>query len=234
VSLSVTPSLRSLSLSLCLLAGGSLVVCNSHLSEYGVMGFELGYSYASMRNLVLWEAQFGDFANTAQVIIDQFIASGETKWKQPTGLVLLLPHGFDGSGPEHSSARIERFLQLCNDDPRVLPDRADPHRRRQIQDANLQVVYPTTAANYFHVLRRQVHRVFRKPLVVFESKQLLKADFASSKWDEMGPNTRFQTVLPDTTAGTRTHAQTEGGRDGGSTDAKAARCGLRAVQPRPR
>lgn len=114
------------------------------------------------------EAQFGDFANGAQIIIDQFIASGERKWLQRTGLVLSLPHGFDGQGPEHSSGRLERFLQLCDDDPRVYP--SPEQLKRQIQDCNMQIVYATTPANYFHVLRRQQLRDFRKPLIVFFSK----------------------------------------------------------------
>src|SRR6201994_3813700 len=116
----------------------------------------------------MWEAQFGDFANNAQCIIDQFIASGEVKWLQRSGIVLSLPHGYDGQGPEHSSARVERFLQLCGEDPTVYPSKES--LRRQHQDANMQVVYPTTPANLFHVLRRQVHREFRKPLILFFSK----------------------------------------------------------------
>ena len=135
-------------------------VANSPLSEYGVMGFDYGYSCMNPNALVVWEAQFGDFANNAQCIIDQFISSGENKWLMRSGLVLSLPHGLDGQGPEHSSARMERFLQLCNEDGRHFPS---PGRRERIhQDANMQVVYMTSPANLFHVLRRQLHRDFRK------------------------------------------------------------------------
>lgn len=135
-------------------------VGNSPLSEYGVMGFDYGYSCMNPNALVIWEAQFGDFANNAQCIIDQFIASGENKWLMRSGLVLSLPHGLDGQGPEHSSARMERFLQLCNEDGRHFPSRARLERKHQ--DANMQVVYMTSPANLFHVLRRQLHRDFRK------------------------------------------------------------------------
>ena len=172
-------------------------VTNSHLSEYGVMGFELGYSMVNPNWLTLWEAQFGDFANTAQCIIDQFIASGERKWQQRTGLTLLLPHGYDGAGPEHSSGRMERFLQLCDDNPNKVPDMAE-EKRRQIQDANMQVVYPSTPANYFHVLRRQLHRDFRKPLVVFNSKVLLRHPLARSTLEEMSGSSKFRRMIPET------------------------------------
>ncbi|TPX64684.1 oxoglutarate dehydrogenase (succinyl-transferring) [Spizellomyces sp. 'palustris'] len=178
----------------------TFTVCNSSLSEFGCLGFELGYSMTSPHQLVLWEAQFGDFANNAQCIIDQFIVSGEQKWLQRTGLTLLLPHGYDGQGPEHSSARMERFLQLADEDPYTMPDREGTDRgsyARQHQDCNIQVVYPTVPSNYFHALRRQVHREFRKPLIVFESKALLRHPLAKSSIEEMGANTQFQRVIPE-------------------------------------
>ena len=138
----------------------TFVISNSSLSEFGVLGFEYGYSLSSPNALVMWEAQFGDFANNAQCIIDQFIASGEVKWLQRSGLVLSLPHGYDGQGPEHSSGRMERYLQLCNEDPRIFPS---PEKLdRQHQDCNMQIAYCTTPSNYFHLLRRQIHRQFRK------------------------------------------------------------------------
>ncbi|KAH7904950.1 thiamine diphosphate-binding protein [Hygrophoropsis aurantiaca] len=171
------------------------VVCNSSLSEFGTLGFELGYSLVSPDSLTIWEAQFGDFANNAQCIIDQFIAAGERKWLQRTGLVMSLPHGYDGQGPEHSSGRIERFLQLCDDHPHVYPT---PEKvERQHQDCNMQVVYPTTPANYFHVLRRQIHRDFRKPLILFFSKSLLRHPQARSDLSEMIGDTHFQRYIPE-------------------------------------
>ncbi|KAF8349517.1 2-oxoglutarate dehydrogenase E1 component [Amanita rubescens] len=162
------------------------VVCNSSLSEYGGLGFELGYSLVSPDSLTIWEAQFGDFANNAQCIIDQFIASGERKWLQRSGLVVNLPHGYDGQGPEHSSGRLERFLQLCDDHPNIFPS---PEKvERQHQDCNWQV---------FHVLRRQIHRDFRKPLILFFSKALLRHPKARSELDEMTGETHFQRYLPE-------------------------------------
>jgi 2-oxoglutarate dehydrogenase E1 component len=142
---------------------GILSISNSSLSEFGTLGFELGYSLVDPNALVVWEAQFGDFANNAQCIVDQFLAAGEQKWLQRSGLVMTLPHGYDGQGPEHSSARIERYLQLCDDYPYLYP--SETSLMRQIQDCNMQVVYPTTPAQYFHVLRRQILRPFRKPVI---------------------------------------------------------------------
>lgn len=178
---------------------GAFVISNSSLSEYGVMGFEYGYSLTSPDALVQWEAQFGDFANTAQVVIDQFIAAAESKWKQRSGLVLSLPHGYDGQGPEHSSGRIERYLQLCNEDQRYFP--APEKLERQHQDANMQVAYPTTPANLFHLLRRQMHRQFRKPLVLFFSKQLLRHPLARSNLSEFTGESHFQWIIDDVELG---------------------------------
>ena len=174
----------------------SFTVCNSSLSEFGTLGFELGYSLVNPNALTIWEAQFGDFANNAQVIIDQFIASGEKKWLQRTGLVMLLPHGFDGQGSEHSSCRLERYLQLCDGHPYVYPSETELQRLHQ--DCNLQVAYCTTPANYFHLLRRQIHRDFRKPLIVATSKALLRHPLARSTLDDMTGNTFFQHYIHET------------------------------------
>ncbi|KAM5442072.1 2-oxoglutarate dehydrogenase E1 component [Microsporum ferrugineum] len=174
---------------------GSFVISNSSLSEYGALGFEYGYSLTSPHALVMWEAQFGDFANNAQCIIDQFIASGESKWVQRSGLVMSLPHGYDGQGPEHSSGRLERYLQLCNEDPRVYPsaDKID----RQHQDCNIQIAYMTSPANLFHILRRQINRQFRKPLIIFFSKSLLRHPSCRSSIEEFTGDSHFRWIIPD-------------------------------------
>jgi len=169
-------------------------VSNSSLSEYGVMGFELGYALDDPHALVCWEAQFGDFVNGAQIIMDQFLCSGEDKWLRQNGLVLLLPHGYEGQGPEHSSARLERFLQNMNDNPDVLPSE---NLSTQIQQANWQVVNCSTPANYFHVLRRQLYREFRKTLVVMTPKSLLRHELAKSSFAEMDQGTFFKQVIAE-------------------------------------
>lgn len=147
------------------------------------------------RALTFFSHPVGDFANGAQIMIDQFIAAGERKWLQRSGLVLSLPHGYDGQGPEHSSARIERFLQLCDDHPFIYP--TPEKQARQVQDCNLQIVYPTIPSNIFHALRRQIHRDYRKPLIVTFSKNLLRHPQARSSLDEFGPDTHFQRYIAE-------------------------------------
>jgi 2-oxoglutarate dehydrogenase E1 component len=154
-----------------------LEIYNSHLSEYGVLGFEYGYALADPQTLTIWEAQFGDFVNGAQIIVDQYITSAETKWQRGNGLVMLLPHGYEGQGPEHSSARIERVMELCADN-------------------NIQVANCTTPANFFHVLRRQLHRDFRKPLVIFTPKSLLRYPKCVSPLEEFTKG-KFRELIDD-------------------------------------
>ncbi|MCI4376387.1 hypothetical protein PGIGA_G00187890 [Pangasianodon gigas] len=172
-------------------------VCNSSLSEYGVLGFELGFAMASPNALVCWEAQFGDFHNTAQCIIDQFISPGQAKWVRNNGIVLLLPHGMEGMGPEHSSARPERFLQMSKDDPDRYPAFTGDFEVEQLYDCNWIVVNCSTPANYFHVLRRQILLPFRKPLIIFTPKSLLRLPEARSSFDEMTQGTKFKRIIPD-------------------------------------
>jgi 2-oxoglutarate dehydrogenase E1 component len=157
---------------------GHYEVVNSMLSEEAVLGFEYGYATAQPFELVVWEAQFGDFANGAQVVIDQFIASGESKWGRLCGLTMYLPHGYEGQGPEHSSARLERYLQLC-------------------AEHNIQIVVPSNAAQFFHMIRRQVLRPMRKPLIVMTPKSLLRKKEASSPLTDLA-NGQFQVIIPET------------------------------------
>src|SRR5690606_17247946 len=161
-------------------ATGKFRIYNSLLSEYGVMGFEYGYALANPNALVLWEAQFGDFVNGAQIMIDQFISSAEQKWNRMNGLVLLLPHGYEGQGPEHSSARMERFLQMC-------------------AELNMVVTNITTASNFFHALRRQLTWPFRKPLIQFSPKANLRHPDSYSTMQEFTSGS-FREVIDDTFA----------------------------------
>jgi 2-oxoglutarate dehydrogenase E1 component len=159
-----------------------LTIQNSMLSEMAVLGFEYGFASADPRNLVIWEAQFGDFVNGAQPIIDQFITAAESKWQLMNGLVMMLPHGYEGQGPEHSNAYVERWLSLCAEN-------------------NIQVCQVTTPAQVFHALRRQIHRKFRKPLVLLQPKSMLRAEYATSRLDEFTDGT-MQLVIDDPTSPT--------------------------------
>ena len=157
---------------------GLFEIVDSFLSEYGVLGFEYGYSQVDPKTLVLWEGQFGDFANNAQTIIDQFITTGERKWLRMSGLTLLLPHGHEGQGPEHTSGRVERFLQMCAED-------------------NIQVINCTSPGNYFHALRRQLHRDFRKPLIIMTPKSTLRHKKNTSKIEDFINGSSFHRVMND-------------------------------------
>ncbi|KAK0410283.1 hypothetical protein QR680_005042 [Steinernema hermaphroditum] len=166
-----------------------LEVCNNLLSEEAILGFEFGYSMENPKRLCLWEAQFGDFFNGAQIMIDTFLASAESKWLTQSGLVMVLPHGIDGAGPEHSSCRMERFLQLS--------DSREDQKPADGENINFQVAHPTTSAQYFHLLRKQVITPYRKPLVIVGPKVLLRHPKAASTLADMGPGTHFQPVLAD-------------------------------------
>jgi probable 2-oxoglutarate dehydrogenase E1 component DHKTD1 len=195
--------------------GASLEVVSSLLSEFAVLGFELGFSWESPKPLVLWEAQFGDFANGAQIIIDQFVAGTETKWLRQSGLVMLLPHGYDGAGPEHSSCRMERFLQLVNSQqwtrraPGTIAAGSAATGDKTVTEAvNMIVANPTTPAQYFHLLRRQVakSRPFRKPLIIAAPKTLLRHPEAVSSLEDMAPGTGFLPFIGETDAGVQAQA----------------------------
>ncbi|XP_069354829.1 2-oxoglutarate dehydrogenase complex component E1 isoform X3 [Maniola hyperantus] len=172
-------------------------VCNSSLSEYGVLGFEVGYSVTNPNALVLWEAQFGDFNNVAQCIIDQFISSGQAKWVRQSGIVLLQPHGMEGMGPEHSSARLERFLQMSADDPDYMPPESPDYEVRQLHDCNWIVANCSTPASLFHILRRQIALPFRKPLIIMTPKSLLRHPECKSSFDDMCDGTTFRRLIPE-------------------------------------
>ncbi|KAH8421771.1 oxoglutarate dehydrogenase (succinyl-transferring), partial [Colletotrichum scovillei] len=172
---------------------GTYSAINSPLSEFGVLGFDYGYSLAARDSLVMWEAQFGDFVNNAQVIVDQFISSGEAKWMLESGLVMSLPHGYDGQGPEHSSARLGRFLELGSEDGRAWPEDLERTRR----EGNVRIVCMTTPANLFHALRRQVYSPEKKPLIIFFSKSLLRHPIARSSVSDLTGSSIFQPVLED-------------------------------------
>ena len=215
-------------------------VSNSSLSEYVVLGFELGYSMTNPNALVIWEAQFGDFANTAQCIIDQvgpnqntgslrlktyhllvtsalcylsasfqFVSSGQAKWVRQSGLVMLLPHGMEGMGPEHSSAKPERFLQMSSDDPEYFPPEGAEFAVKQLANINMIMANCSTPANYFHILRRQIALPFRKPLVIMTPKSLLRYPECKSSFDELQPGTEFQRMILDQGPASRSPAEVD-------------------------
>ncbi|XP_023011751.1 2-oxoglutarate dehydrogenase complex component E1-like [Leptinotarsa decemlineata] len=171
-------------------------ICNSHLSEYAVLGFEHGYSLANPNALVIWEAQFGDFNNVAQCITDLYLASGQAKWLRQSGIVLYLPHGLEGMGPEHSSARLERFLQLSSDDPDDFPKEDEQFAIRQLQHINWIVANCTTPSNLFHILRRQIALPFRKPLILMTPKSLLRNPACRSPFCDMAEGSEFHRLIP--------------------------------------
>ncbi|EFO25963.2 oxoglutarate dehydrogenase [Loa loa] len=175
-------------------------ISNSSLSEFAILGFELGYSVVDPNSLVIWEAQFGDFANNAQCIIDQFLSSGQSKWIRQSGLVMSLPHGYEGMGPEHSSARLERFLQMCNEDDGIDVEHTafgPTFEAQQLYDTNWIVVHCTTPSNFCHLLRRQVALPFRKPLIIMSPKSLLRHPLARSTIEDFLPGTKFCRVIPE-------------------------------------
>jgi probable 2-oxoglutarate dehydrogenase E1 component DHKTD1 len=179
---------------------GRFTTINSHLSEEAVLGFEYGYSWENPRNFNVWEAQFGDFNNGAQIILDTFVASGESKWLRSSGITILLPHGYDGAGPEHSSSRVERFLQMTDDWhdlPREQALQVNGGGAPRGNSVNMLVANASTPANYFHLLRRQMVRQYRKPLVIVTPKTLLRHPEAVSSLAEMAEGTTFSPVLDD-------------------------------------
>ncbi|VDN02539.1 unnamed protein product [Thelazia callipaeda] len=187
-------------------------VSNSSLSEYAVLGFELGYSMVNPNSLVVWEAQFGDFANNAQCITDQFLSSGQAKWIRQSGLVMSLPHGYEGMGPEHSSARLERYLQMCNEDDEIDIEKTafgPTFESQQLYDTNWIVTNCTTPSNACHVLRRQIALPFRKPLVIMSPKSLLRHPLARSSIEDFLPGTRFQRVIPESGCASETPDKVE-------------------------
>lgn len=179
------------------------LACNSSLSEYGVLGFELGFSMINPHALVIWEAQFGDFNNTAQCIIDNFISSGEAKWVRQSGLTMFLPHGLEGMGPEHSSCRPERFLQLANSHYDSMPQIDSDFSHNQLHDANILIANCTTPANFFHILRRQIALPFRKPLIMMTPKSLLRHPDVKSNFDDLLPGSEFKRLIPDFSSETK-------------------------------
>lgn len=177
----------------------NLVVQNSCLSELGILGFEYGYSVLHQSSLTIWESQFGDFVNGAQVFLDQYISSCEQKWHRKSNIVLLLPHGYDGQGPEHSNSRVERLLQTISDDFMEL--KANKALRKNVeQRANMKIVNITSSANYFHILRQQIHSHIKKPLIVISPKRLLRHPVVNSELEEFVQPSQFRKIIDDEVA----------------------------------